>query len=70
MRLGGVWLEPSPPSAIDFETLREFTAPGSVLLHRLRDDQALLETVDPSRAGIRTHCETVSRGNAQGVIPG
>src|ERR1700674_2833870 len=52
LRLSCAWREPSPPSAISLETLRDFTPPGGAFLYLLRDDGAPLGTIDSSRARI------------------
>ncbi|HXN93121.1 MAG TPA: hypothetical protein VN879_01380 [Candidatus Acidoferrales bacterium] len=50
--MSGAWREPSPPSAISLETLRDFTPPGGLLLYLLRDDGAPPGTIDSSLARI------------------
>jgi hypothetical protein len=69
LRLSGAGREPSPPSAISLETLRDFTPPGSVLLYLLRDDGAPLGAIDSSRARICIRLELL-RGNIRRFFPG
>jgi len=70
LRLSGAWREPSPPSAISLETLRDFTPPGGFLLYLLRDDGAPLGTIDSSLARICIRRELLLRGNTRRFFPG
>jgi hypothetical protein len=70
LRLSGAWREPSPPSAISLETLRDFTPPGGVLLYLLGDDGLPLGTIDCGQARISIRRELLLRGNIRLFFPG
>jgi len=70
LRLSGAWREPSPPSAVSLETLRDFTPPGGVLVYLLRDDGLPLGTIDSSQARICIRRELLLRGKIRRFFPG
>ena len=70
LRLSGTWREPSPPSAVSLETLRDFTPPRGVLLYLLRDDGLPLGTIDGGQARIGIRREFLLRGNIRRFFPG